>query len=138
MPWLNDRWNPSAFHHASTAAADVHAALEGMIAHAEAGPGRGQDVLPPRALPRAAAQPVHHPGRRPGSPPSSGAGAGLVTRRKRCDAEMVSTGMVPSAGLVTSHEADVARGSAWWQRVWRRLMPPPDAELILAQLNGQL
>jgi hypothetical protein len=46
--------------------------------------------------------------------------------------------MVPSAGLVTSHEADVARGSAWWQRVWRRLMPPPDAELILAQLNGQL
>jgi hypothetical protein len=26
----------------------------------------------------------------------------------------------------------------WWRRVWRRLMPPPSAELILAQLNGQL
>ena len=26
----------------------------------------------------------------------------------------------------------------WWRRVWRRLMPPPDAGLILAQLNGQL
>ena len=26
----------------------------------------------------------------------------------------------------------------WWQRVARRLMPPPSAELILAQLNGQL
>jgi len=46
--------------------------------------------------------------------------------------------MVPSAGLVTSHEADVARGSAWWQRVWRRLMPPPSAELVLGQLNRQL
>lgn len=46
--------------------------------------------------------------------------------------------MVPSAELVTSREADVARGPGWWQRVWRRLMPPPDAELILAQLNGQL
>lgn len=26
----------------------------------------------------------------------------------------------------------------WWRRVWRRLMPPPSAELILAQLTGQL
>jgi hypothetical protein len=46
--------------------------------------------------------------------------------------------MVPSAELVTSREADVTRGPAWWQRVWRWLMRPPDAELILAQLNGQL
>jgi hypothetical protein len=26
----------------------------------------------------------------------------------------------------------------WWRRMWRRLMPPPSAELILAQLTGQL
>ena len=32
----------------------------------------------------------------------------------------------------------VADAPGWWQRVWRRLMPPPSAELILAQLNGQL
>jgi hypothetical protein len=30
------------------------------------------------------------------------------------------------------------RALGWWRRVWRRLMPPPDTELILAQLNGQL
>jgi len=47
--------------------------------------------------------------------------------------------MVRSAELVTSPEVgDVARAPAWWRRVWRRLMPPPSAELILAQLNGQL
>jgi len=46
--------------------------------------------------------------------------------------------MVPSAGLVTSRETDVARGPAWWRRVWRRLMPPPSAELVLDQLNRQL
>jgi len=33
------------------------------------------------------------------------------------------------------HVADVP---GWWQRVWRRLMPPPNAELILDQLNRQL
>jgi len=32
----------------------------------------------------------------------------------------------------------VADAPGWWQRVWRRLMPPPSAELILDQLNGQL
>jgi hypothetical protein len=26
----------------------------------------------------------------------------------------------------------------FWRRLWQRLMPPPSAELILAQLNGQL
>jgi hypothetical protein len=26
----------------------------------------------------------------------------------------------------------------WWQRLWRRLMPPVDAEVVLAQLNRQL
>jgi hypothetical protein len=47
--------------------------------------------------------------------------------------------MVRPAGPVTSSEAgEVARGPAWWRRTWRRLMPPPSAELILAQLNGQL
>jgi hypothetical protein len=63
----------------------------------------------------------------------------MVTRRERCDAEVVSTSMVPSAGLVTSREADdVARTLGWWRRVFRHLMLPPSAELVLAQLNGQL
>jgi hypothetical protein len=49
--------------------------------------------------------------------------------------------MVPSAELVTSHEpaascAAVDRG--WWRRLWQRLIRPPSAELILAQLNAQL
>ena len=42
----------------------------------------------------------------------------------------------------TPHEVTTADGAArrpgWWRRVWQRLVPPPDAELILAQLNGQL
>lgn len=47
--------------------------------------------------------------------------------------------MVGPAGLVTSREAGgAARAPAWWRRVWRRLMPPPSAELVLDQLNGQL
>ena len=47
--------------------------------------------------------------------------------------------MVRPAELVTSREArDVARAPSWWRRVRRRLMPPPSAELILAQLSGQL
>ena len=47
--------------------------------------------------------------------------------------------MVPSADLVTSREADdVARALGWWRRLRQRLMPPPSAELILAQLNAQL
>jgi hypothetical protein len=32
----------------------------------------------------------------------------------------------------------VAREPSWWRRAWRRLMPAPDAELVLAQLNRQL
>ena len=32
----------------------------------------------------------------------------------------------------------VADAPGWWQRVWRRLMPPPSAELVLGQLNRQL
>ena len=47
--------------------------------------------------------------------------------------------MVPQAELVTTREArDVARAPSWWRRIRRRLMPPPSAELILAQLSGQL
>ena len=34
--------------------------------------------------------------------------------------------------------AGAARRPGWWRRMWQRLVPPPDAELILAQLNGQL
>ena len=47
--------------------------------------------------------------------------------------------MVRPAGPATSHEAgEAARAPAWWQRVWRRLMPLPSAELVLDQLNRQL
>jgi hypothetical protein len=47
--------------------------------------------------------------------------------------------MVRPAGPVTSREpGEVARAPAWWRRVWRRLTPPPSAELVLDQLNGQL
>ena len=47
--------------------------------------------------------------------------------------------MIPTAELAVSREAgDVARAPSRWQRLRRRLMPPPSAELILAQLNGQL
>ncbi len=45
--------------------------------------------------------------------------------------------MVRTANSAAPRE-HVAGASGWWQRVWRRLMPPPSAELILAQLNGQL
>jgi hypothetical protein len=50
---------------------------------------------------------------------------------------MVRTGMMRSAESAAPRE-HVADAPGWWQRVWRRLMPPPSAELILAQLNGQL
>ena len=47
--------------------------------------------------------------------------------------------MFPQAELVTTREArDVARAPSWWRRVRRRLIQPPSADLILAQLNGQL
>lgn len=50
--------------------------------------------------------------------------------------------MVRPAEPATSHEAgeagEAARAPAWWRRAWRRLMPPPSAELVLDQLNGQL
>jgi len=39
------------------------------------------------------------------------------------------------------HEAAAgpgAREKSIWRRVWQRLMPPPDAELVLDQLNRQL
>jgi hypothetical protein len=65
----------------------------------------------------------------------------MVTRRERCDAELVSMSMVPSAERVISREPATSREAAdrgWWRRLWQRLMPPPSAELILAQLNAQL
>src|SRR5438046_2316473 len=51
---------------------------------------------------------------------------------------MVMTGMVRPVAELAAPREHVAGAPGWWQRVWRRLMPPPDAELILAQLNGQL
>jgi hypothetical protein len=53
----------------------------------------------------------------------------------------MKTDMVRRAGseAAVSREVTAEPGEpSWWRRVWRRLMPPPSAELILAQLNGQL
>jgi hypothetical protein len=53
----------------------------------------------------------------------------------------MKTDMVRHAGSepAVSHEVTTEPSEpGWWRRVWRRLMPPPSAELILAQLNGQL
>ena len=50
---------------------------------------------------------------------------------------MVRTRMMRPTESAAPRE-HVADAPGWWQRVWRRLMPPPSAELILAQLNGQL
>jgi hypothetical protein len=45
--------------------------------------------------------------------------------------------MMRPAELAAPRE-NVADAPGWWQRVWRRLMPPPSAELVLDQLNRQL
>ena len=45
--------------------------------------------------------------------------------------------MMRPAELAAPRE-NVANAPGWWQRVWRRLMPPPSAELVLDQLNRQL
>jgi hypothetical protein len=53
----------------------------------------------------------------------------------------MKTDMVRRAGpgLATSREVTAEPSEpGWWRRVWRRLVPPPSAELIVAQLNGQL
>ena len=53
----------------------------------------------------------------------------------------MKTDMVRRAGTgpALSPEVTTEPGKpGWWRRVRRRLMPPPSAELILAQLNGQL
>jgi hypothetical protein len=53
----------------------------------------------------------------------------------------MKTDMVRRAGTgpALSSEVTTEPGKpGWWRRVRRRLMPPPSAELILAQLNGQL
>jgi hypothetical protein len=53
----------------------------------------------------------------------------------------MKTDMVRRAGTgpALSPEVTTEPGNpGWWRRVRRRLMPPPSAELILAQLNGQL
>jgi hypothetical protein len=53
----------------------------------------------------------------------------------------MKTDIVRRAGSepAVSREVTAEPGEpGWWRRLWRRLMPPPSAELILAQLNGQL
>ena len=42
---------------------------------------------------------------------------------------------VPHEAAAAGHSA---REKSMWRRVWQRLMPPPDAELVLDQLNRQL
>ena len=51
---------------------------------------------------------------------------------------MVMMGMARPATELAAPREHVAGAPGWWQRVRRRLMAPPDAKLILAQLNGQL
>ena len=73
----------------------------------------------------------------------------MVTRRKRCNAGIMRTDMARRDGSrpaepntphegAGSHRDSGRRERGWWRRVRRRLMSPPSAELILAQLNGQL
>jgi hypothetical protein len=53
----------------------------------------------------------------------------------------MKTDMVRHAGTGPALSPEVTTEPdqpGWWRRVRRRLMPPPSAELILAQLNGQL
>ena len=53
----------------------------------------------------------------------------------------MKTDMVRHAGSGPAVSPEVATEPGqhgWWRRVRRRLMPPPSAELILAELNGQL
>jgi hypothetical protein len=50
---------------------------------------------------------------------------------------MVRTGMMRPTDSAAPRE-HVADAPGWWQRMWRRLMPPPSAELVLGQLNRQL
>src|SRR2546429_2428609 len=61
----------------------------------------------------------------------------VVTTRKRCDAGMVTTGMMRPVESAAPRE-HAADAPGWWHRVWRRLMSPPSAELVLDQLNRQL
>jgi hypothetical protein len=51
----------------------------------------------------------------------------------------MTTDMVRRASPTVSREATTEPGEpGWWRRVWQRMMSPPGAELIMAQLNGQL
>jgi hypothetical protein len=45
--------------------------------------------------------------------------------------------MIRPTDSAAPHE-HVADAPGWWRRVWRRLMPPLSAELVLDQLNRQL
>jgi hypothetical protein len=55
---------------------------------------------------------------------------------------MQRTGPRPAAPPEVAAPAHGGSGDAaqpgWWRRVWQWLMPGPDAELVLAQLNRQL
>jgi hypothetical protein len=51
----------------------------------------------------------------------------------------MNTDMVRRVAPAVSREVTAEPSEpGFWRRVWRRLMSPPSAELILAQLNGQL
>src|ERR1700747_1738436 len=50
---------------------------------------------------------------------------------------MVRTGIMRPAESAAPRE-HVADAPGWWHRVWRRLMPPPGAGVVLDQLNRQL
>jgi hypothetical protein len=57
----------------------------------------------------------------------------MARRGRSRTAELIT----PDEGAA-GHGVSARREPAWWQRVWRRLTPPPSAELVLDQLNGQL
>src|ERR1700752_4251350 len=48
------------------------------------------------------------------------------------------TDMVGQAEPAVSRAMNEPGEPGWWRRLCRRLKPPPDVELILAQLTGQL
>jgi hypothetical protein len=54
-------------------------------------------------------------------------------------AEVMTTDMARrQAQSAVSRETNEPGEPGWWRRLWCRLMPPPDADLIADQLNRQL
>jgi hypothetical protein len=61
-----------------------------------------------------------------------------VSKWRRQFAAMRNAGPRPAAAREASGARPSPREQGWRRRLWRTLMPPPDVELILDQLNRQL